>query len=495
MDSKKRTSKLVGFYKRHKWIVILGGGVIIMAVILGLVLQTFLKKDVVAQTQIVAVSRGAIMESIDVVGTLEAQPYIELAWESGGIVSPFDLQVGDQVAKGEVLMDLEEDSISSTILQAQSDILEAQTTLDNLLTANSDLHTAAQTLADAEYALRDAKLDRDSWNLKRASDEEIEEYLSAYYAAKQVVWDKEAAYNALADRVVDDPERTAAYEEMKNAIEERDRALRYLNNLLGSYYNYGVEMDFIEYDIALAAVEEARVAYLRYLDQSEEIAAAQSNVQALQNTIDMAKIVAPFDGTVTEISSVAREKVASGDAALRLDNLDNLVVEVYISEVDINQVKTGMTAQVTFDAIPNNTYEGMVQTIASSGTSDNGVVEFRVGVQVLNADEQVKPGFTAVVSIITNQVANALLVPSQALVTFNGGSAVMRVNADGSTTPIMVEAGASSDAFTQILSGELQEGDQLAVTISEGQTFIPGGMMFGGAMREITGGSRQRQQQ
>ena len=53
-------------------------------------------------------------------------------------------------------------------------------------------------------------------------------------------------------------------------------------------------------------MEQARNAYNRYLDQSEEIAAAEANVQALQNTIDQARIVAPFAGTITEISCSQR---------------------------------------------------------------------------------------------------------------------------------------------------------------------------------------------
>jgi len=153
-----------------------------------------------------------------------------------------------------------------------------------------------------------------------------------------------------------------------------------------------------------------------------------------------------------------------------------------------------MPAQVSFDAIPGKTYEGQVQSMAASGSSESGVVEFRVDIQVMNADEQVKPGFTAVVSVVTSQVAEALLVPSQALVTSDGGLAVMRVNADGSTSPVLVEIGASSEVFTEILDGDIQEGDRLAMTITENQSLMPGGIMFGGQMRQMTGdGQRPRQ--
>ena len=116
--------------------------------------------------QYVKATTGSLTESIDVVGTLEAQPMVELAWESGGIISPFTLKVGDKVKKGDVLFSLEASSLSSSILQAQSDLLDAKAELDNLNSANTDLYTASQTLSDAEYTLRQYDTNRDYWNVK-----------------------------------------------------------------------------------------------------------------------------------------------------------------------------------------------------------------------------------------------------------------------------------------------------------------------------------------
>ena len=485
MDFKKLKTTAVDFYHAHKLPVLVGSGALVIALLAGILLPSLLGGDDEPQMRFVAVSRGSITDSIDVVGTLEAQPFIELAWESGGIVSPFDLSIGDMVQKRDVLMTLEDSSLSTSILQAQSDILEAQANLDNLLIANSALYTAAQELTDAEYMLRDYQYDRDKWNYNNAPDEQVEEYRANYYDAEEIVWEKEAAFKAVSDIPVDDPEREKAYEEMKEAMQNRDNQLRYLNNLLGTYYDHEKETDFIEYDLASAQVEELRIEYLRYLDQSEEIAAAEAAVQALQNTIDMARIIAPFDGTVTEISAVGGEKVANGATAVRLDNMDNLVVEVYVSEVDINDISLGLSAVLTFDAIPGKEYEGLVQSISAAGSDDSGVVEFRVSVKVLTADESVKPGFTAVVSVVTSEVADALLVPSEALVSLKGNSAVILSKSDGSTVMVPVETGESSDVHMEIISGEIKEGDTLAIQIDESSGFP--GLAGMGQMRNITG--------
>ena len=160
------------------------------------------------------------------------------------------------------------------------------------------------------------------------------------------------------------------------------------------------------------------------------------------------------------------ELVSSGTQAIRIDNLDNLMVDVYVSEVDINSIEVGQPVILTFDALANQEYSGFVESISSAGSDESGVVEFRVGVKVEDADEAVRPGFTSVVGIITSEVENALLVPTQAILTQGGVPAVKRVNADGSTTAVPVELGATSEVYTQVISGDIAVGDQLAVTLA-----------------------------
>jgi len=487
MDIEKIKANIVSFYNSRKKLVWIGGAVLVVAIVALIVPSN--GSDASAETEVSygQVTRGSLTETIDVVGTLEAIPSASLTWQSGGIVDSFDVKVGDKVSEGDVLMTLTESTLDSSILEAQSSLLDAQTTLDNLKSANTNLHTAAQTLADAEYNLRQYESDRDYNNTKGASDEAIDAAREAYYAAKQVVWEKQAAYEALSNLESDDPEREAAYEEQKAAIEAQNKALSNLNYILGVYFDYDVETDFIEYDAALAAVEEARVEYNRYLDQSDEIAAAEASVQALENTIATGKIIAPFDGTITQINAVAGDLITSYSdsdnttAALTISNLDNLMVEVSISEVDINKVAVGQPAVITFDAISNKKYSGYVSSISSSGEEDaNSIVQFSVWVKVDDADDQVKPGFTSVVSIVTAEVEDALLVPYDAVVSRDGTYMVVLADNSGNTTMVPVEIGAISDLYAEITSGDLEEGDQVVLYTSDSDTGFNMMMMSGG---------------
>lgn len=488
-------SAIVIFFQKDKKRVWIVGGVVLLIAFLGVYFSSRTSSTAEeTSVQYVQVSRGSLTESIDVVGTLEAQPSIELSWQSGGIVSPISIQIGNQVKKDEVLMELEDSSLSASILQAQTDLLTAQAELDSITSANANLYTAMQTLSDAEYTLRQYDTNRDYWNVNDSSWKAIETARTNYYAAKEVEYQKERVYKSLANSD-DEAAKDSAHSEYKDAIASREESLRQLNNLLGTYYTYSADTDFILYDQAAAAVEAARIDYNRYLDQSDEIAAAEANVQALENTINQSRIIAPFDGTVTDISAVNGEMVSSGEAAVRIDNLNNLVVKVSVSEVDINKIKAGQSAIVTFDALYDEEYQGEVIYISDAGNSDSGVVQFGVTVKVLNADNRVKPGFTAVVSIITGDIENALLVPNGAVVSRNGSSVVVRVETDGTTALVPVETGASSDSFTEIIGGEIVEGDTLAVTVSANSGFFSGMGGFGPILGGGPQGNGERPQQ
>jgi HlyD family secretion protein len=444
-----------------------------------------------ASVAVVTVSRGTITETVDSYGTLEAQPSVTLAWESeGGGGWPVG-GGGHEVKKGDVLMELSADTQDPAILQAQTELLDAQEALDKLMAADTDLQTVMADLEYQEAMLINKHADKLAWNYGQSSEERIDAVRANYDAACAEVWKLEDAYDAVKSLEEDDPERAAAYEALEAGKVKRDSYLRALNQILGIPFDIAVETDFNEYDQQKAVVAEARVAYNRYVDGSEEIEAAQAAVQALENTIDEARIVAPFDGTVTSISAVEGDVVTSGTEALRIDNLGSLVVEVNVPQAEINQVEIGQEVEVSFDAISVREYTGFVESKSDAGVADdNGVVQFTVVIKMEDADEYVKPGFTTIVKIVTAEAEDALLAPNEAVTAQDDGTyTVTKMNADGSTTDVVVEIGAKTDAYTQIVSGEIAEGDQLAVVTtadSETEDGMPGmGIGSGGILRRM----------
>ncbi len=176
-------------------------------------------------------------------------------------------------------------------------------------------------------------------------------------------------------------------------------------------------------DLAESKVQDAQRTYdLLQGGNADEIQAAQARVDAAKATINLARVIAPFNGTVTETYPLPGDQVTAGQTAFRLDDLSRLLVDVSVSEVDINSVQVDQPVTLTFDAILGKTYNGKVVEVAQVGTADQGVVSFKVTVELTDADEQVKPGMTAAVNIIVKEIKDAILVPNRAVRLVDGES-------------------------------------------------------------------------
>jgi len=517
-------SKFKKFYTSHKKLTLIGGGLILVAVIglIVLVSSSASSKNAVTYRSAV-IKKGDITQAIDVVGNVAAVPSAVLNWQTSGIVGPVNVKVGDQVKAGDVLVSLLDSSVSSTILDAKNSMLAAQLTLAKLQNGNSQFQTATQTLAAAQVAYAKALALRHFYTLTGVSDEVIDAARMKYYDTQTAYWTALNEYEALyqqsrvnaavtngiisasptsaasptaeasatplasstsegssiptvsatptpaaAATSTADPAVAQAYDAMKAAQLTYNKASRNLNYLIGNGYgnNNSIEAYFLAADVAKAALAEAQATWDSYRNGNPYVLAAQASVQALQNTIDSSKIVAPFDGTVTDILSTAGDTVASAGEAVQMDDLTHLMITVNVSEADVNKMAVGQDASITFAAVPNTTYKGALVQIGNAGSSSSGVVQFRVTIQVLNADAKVKPGFSANVSIVISSVTNVLLVPNIAISTTSSGRSTVLVNKSGVATPVVIQTGAKSDTYTEVTGGNLKEGDTVMIATS-----------------------------
>jgi HlyD family secretion protein len=223
------------------------------------------------------------------------------------------------------------------------------------------------------------------------------------------------------------------------------------------------------------------VAALYELERSpnpDDLAAAQARLQAAQATIDSLSLTAPFSGTITEVDIKPGDLVSPGSIAFRLDKLDRLLVDVQMSEVDINSIQVGQPVTMSFDAILNKQYEGVVSQVPQVGDIIQGVVEFNVLVELKDADQYVKPGMTAAVNIVVDQISNALLVPNSAVRVVDG-QRVVYILKDNQLQQVEVTLGASSDTQSQVIDGNLQDGDQIVLNPPQDLFGTNGGSPFG----------------
>jgi HlyD family secretion protein len=246
-----------------------------------------------------------------------------------------------------------------------------------------------------------------------------------------------------------------------------------------------------------ARLEDARREWLRVKDgpDPDDITLLETQIAAYEAAIQQTKITAPFNGTVTKAKSQVKDLVNTGAQAFQLDDLSYLHVDLAVTEIDINRIKLGQKATITFDSVLDQEYQGEVTDIALVGTEIYGATSFMVRVELLNADAAIKPGMTATVNIIVSEVEDVLLVPSQAIRALNGNTVVYRwvgAPAGGRThapddsedadtgsgfrfplvgqpaiqnqfQPVTITLGATSGKVSEVVSGDLQVGDVIVL--------------------------------
>jgi RND family efflux transporter MFP subunit len=508
-DMKKRVSE---FYRSKRKLAIgLTTGVLVLVVLLGILLGNSSGESNGTTYTPVKVTRGTITQTIDAVGNIEAVPSAVLNWKTSGVVGSVNVKIGEQVNEGDVLATLVDSSVDSSILTAQNDLLSAKLSLETLKAGNMQLQTATQALAEAKRAYDKELAGREWWIVTGVSDAAIDAAREKYYETKSVFWNAQQEYEKLALAVKQTDAQSAAveltpvaaaentvvtqassdqsttpvetkepndlltiardkaYETMKTTELAFNKASRNLNYLIGNGYgnNNVVEQAFLEFDVAKATLAEAEATWQAYKDGTPYIKAAEAKVQALQNMVNSAKIIAPFNGTVTDLLASKGQTVASGEEALQLDDVNTLKITFSVSEVDVNKLAIGQEAEITFAAISGKTYHGVMEQVGRAGGDSSGVVQFYATIKMLDADEHVKPGFSASISIITNKVEDVLLVPSAAVMTnaANTKSFVL-VSINGKNTPVEVEVGSRDDSYTQISSSSLKEGDTVMIVVS-----------------------------
>ena len=168
-------------------------------------------------------------------------------------------------------------------------------------------------------------------------------------------------------------------------------------------------------DLALleARLADAKREYARVKDgpTPQDISAAQARVTAAQAALGKAKLTAPFDGTITEVFSQPNDQVSAGTPAFRLDDLSSLLVDVGVSEIDINLVEVGQPVTLTFDAVLAKEYQGRVIEVSPVGITSQGIVDFMVKVEILDADADIRPGMTAAVEIFVKPASEVFQAP------------------------------------------------------------------------------------
>ena len=163
------------------------------------------------------------------------------------------------------------------------------------------------------------------------------------------------------------------------------------------------------------------------------VSAAQRSLASAQANLDQAN--AKVGATVTGGMIMGESDTSGGRQCMQIADLSKMKVTVQVGEKDIAKIAVGQSANVTFPAFPDIVSQGTVTAIASVANSDaanggGGSVTFNVDILIEAPDARLKPGMTAEVSVVTEQLDDVVMVPTMALMTEDGEHYYVNVATD-----------------------------------------------------------------
>ncbi len=416
--------KILNGRKARYWII--GLTVVLLALFVFLRFNSARASNATSESPASVVSLK-VAETVEASGSLDAQPSASLTWNTGGVVDKVYVKTGDKIKAGDVLMKLRTSSVSSNIISAQADLVTAQKDLENVKSSSTDLAQATIDLKDAQEAYDKAV-----------------NYLQYLQNSKKV-----------------------PQSETKLFLETKRNSWMYVYKT--KTFKGPAPQDWIveaQNDLALkkGELQDAQRTYDRLKEgsNSQDVIAAQANVDAAQATVDSMSVIAPFDGEVLYVQSQPGDVVETGTSAANVADLDHLYVETQVDESDVANVKVGKQADVTLDALTGATFTGKVVAMNPVGEVVSGLVKYAVRIDLDKVTNQnfIPLGTTANVVIHVKDATASLAVPITTVQNDSQGEYVLVIQSDGSTKRVDVVSGAIVGDMV-VVSGGLQEGERV----------------------------------
>ncbi len=209
---------------------------------------------------------------------------------------------------------------------------------------------------------------------------------------------------------------------------------------------------------------------LSYLEARNAAEQSRSNLTALEERLARTAVTAPINGVLEERLVEIGSMVSPGTPVARIVQTDTIKVEAGAPERYALGLPAGAAASVSFDALADSVFDGSVNYVGAVVDQDSRT--FPIELTLLNPGGLIKPGMIAEISIVQEEIADALVVPQQALVAMEDGYVVFVVEgggeearADARTVGIAVSQG--NDV---VVGSGLSDGDILVVVGQQGLT-------------------------
>jgi HlyD family secretion protein len=362
------------------------------------------RKSAPKQAPVVAVERGPILSLISTNATAEPGQWRAVTAAMAGRVSRVAVKPGDRVAAGAAVAVVEQPGIESEIAQARHSLKEAESAL---------------ALAGAGGSSREkAELDATHSKLLVELDAARRDYASVgRLVAKNAA--TKAELDAIADRIAQMGDELKSYSNRRaSLVEPGAKAL------------------------AASRVEQARKSL-------EEVLARQSRLA----------LTAALPGVVFEVTAKPGDWVEPGTVVAKVGDLETMRLRVYVDEPDLGRVAAGMKLKVSWDAIPDRTWEAAVVQVPAQVTAMGTRMVGEVLATMPSPGMRIPAGANLNVELEAERIMDALTIPKESLRRKDAQVGVL-VAENGILKWRAIRTGISNLSAVQVISG-LKQGDQV----------------------------------
>lgn len=416
-----------------------------------------------------SVSRGDIITDITTTGTVDTVETKNFSMMQSAEVTK-SLKKGDTFKKGDILISIDNSKVEYYASQAEQNLILAEQAIKvakiNYQSALDANHVAIQiaessnNLAEQQTLYAFKALDNASSlgiaNIE-AANQSIEN--AEYYLKKA----KDSAIST--DLVVAQAKTNAdtaekAYEQAKKSAKSQSDSAEgaYMQSLSNQSITYWNNINSLE--IAAAQIK-LMAANITQAETQLEI--SKINFELAELDLDDFSIIAPFDGIVQEANFSEGEIISPQVPAISIIS-NEFIIKSDINEADILKLKTGQKAEFVLDAYPEETFTGEVTEISPISKNIAGIILFEISIKPgKEAEEFLKYGFSANITINLAKLENVLYVPIQAVYEEENKSFVDVLGENNEIVKTEVRIGSSNYDYIEIKSG-VSEGDIIVLS-------------------------------
>lgn len=394
------------------------------------------------QIEIAPAEKRDLSDTISLKGTVAGISSVNVTSKAISEITAVNVQLGDVVKAGDVLCTLDSASIQEQIADLEKSISNASA-ISNI-NSKQTREALAQAKKDQETALADAQL-------------EITHAEENYNGTKMLYDNGETDF----------PTLLSAQRAVESARKNYDSVLESTNRAIESAEN-AVKLDNYQ------------------SDDSQN----SDTLKSLKEQLEDCEIKAPCGGVITAINVSVGDINTDKLTLMTIEDTSELKMVASVTEANILKLQEGMKAIITADATGEEEIEGEItRVVRVKAQSQDGSGGYSVELSVNN--QELLIGMEVKAKVMIKDKGQVLAVPYDLIRYDESGSAYILTaekQEDGMALAkrVDIEVGEEVDYYTEIVGGDLQEGDLLvydyAGTLNDGDTFSPFDMSEAGIM-------------